>query len=86
MATQKKEIKSGIKKVEVESKKSIKTIEIDLNESTRNTIISLIQNRDSINAQLENTILIYLDAKEVDAKNKMVDFSEDFKKILITEK
>lgn len=86
MATQKKEIKSGIKKVEVESKKSIKTIEIDLNESTRNTIIALIQNRDSINAQLENTILIYLDAKEVDAKNKMVDFSEDFKKILITEK
>ena len=81
MAVTKKNAKAGIKKEIVDRK-----IEVDLSENTRNSIVSLMNQRDAINSQIEGTLLVYLDAKGIDARNKEVDFSEDFTKIIVTQK
>ena len=81
MAVTKKNAKAGIKKEIVDRK-----IEVDLSENTRNSIVSLMNQRDAINSQIEGTLLVYLDAKGIDARNKEVDFSEDFTKIIVTKK
>ena len=81
MAVTKKNAKAVIKKEIVDRK-----IEVDLSENTRNSIVSLMNQRDAINSQIEGTLLVYLDAKGIDARNKVVDFSEDFTKIIVTQK
>lgn len=81
-----KNTKALVKKIVAKTPTIEKKIEVEFNENTRNSIVSLMQQRDSINSQIESTLLVYLDAKGIDARNKVVDFSEDFTKIIVTQK
>ena len=71
----------GIKK-----ENSINSIEIDFNEKTRLNIIDLINKRNAINSQIENILIVYLDAKDIDPVGKDINFNNDYTKIKITSK
>lgn len=55
--------------------------EIEINEKTKQTLMSLLQQRDNIMAQFESIVCVVLDAKDVDYANKKIDF--DFEKSII---
>ena len=72
--------KAQTKKAEVK----LNVEEISISEALSNKLISLVQQREMANKGIEEAILTILEAKEIDYKDKQVDMSEDFKKIIIT--
>ena len=72
--------KTQTKKAEVK----LNVEEISISEALSNKLISLVQQREMANKGIEEAILTILEAKEIDYKDKQVDMSEDFKKIIIT--
>ena len=72
--------KAQTKKAEVKSNVE----EISISEALSNKLISLVQQREMANKGIEEAILTILEAKEIDYKDKQIDMSEDFKKIIIT--
>jgi hypothetical protein len=59
---------------------------IELNEKNQQRIKQLLAQRDQIMQALNDTIILILDAKDVDYTDKSVDLSEDLKYIILTEK
>jgi hypothetical protein len=59
---------------------------IELNEKNQQRIKALLAQRDQIMNALNETIILILDAKDVDYTDKSVDLSEDLKHIILTEK
>ena len=59
---------------------------IELNEKNQQRIKQLLAQRDQVLQALNETIILILDAKDVDYTNKSVDLSDDVTKIILTEK
>ena len=59
---------------------------IKLNEKNQNRIKQLLAQRDQIMAALSETIVLILDAKEVDYEGKNIDLNKEGTEIIITEK
>jgi hypothetical protein len=59
---------------------------IELNEKNQNRIKGLLAQRDQVMNALNETIILILDAKDVNYTDMSVDLSEDMKNIILTEK
>ena len=59
---------------------------IELNEKNQQRIKGLLAQRDQVMQALNETIILILDAKDVDYTDMSVDLSEDMKNIILTEK
>jgi len=59
---------------------------IELNEKNQQRIKQLLAQRDQVMQALNETIILILDAKDVDYTDMQIDLSEDFKQIILTEK
>jgi hypothetical protein len=61
-------------------------MQIELNEKNQQRIKQLLAQRDQIMQALNETIILILDAKDVDYTHMQIDLSEDFKQIILTKK
>jgi hypothetical protein len=59
---------------------------IELNEKNQQRIKNLLAQRDQVMQALNETIILILDAKDVNYTDMSVDLSEDMKNIILTEK
>ena len=59
---------------------------IELNEKNQQRIKGLLAQRDQVMQALNETIILILDAKDVNYTDMSVDLSEDMKNIILTEK
>jgi len=59
---------------------------IELNQKNQQRIKNLLAQRDQVMQALNETIILILDAKDVNYTDMSVDLSEDMKIIILTEK
>jgi|688.fasta_scaffold1843364_1 hypothetical protein len=59
---------------------------IELNQKNQQRIKNLLAQRDQVMQALNETIILILDAKDVNYTDMSVDLSEDMKNIILTEK
>ena len=52
----------------------LKTMDIKINDKNKQTLVGLLQQRDAIMAQFEQVVCLILDAKDVEYKDKEIDF------------
>lgn len=58
---------------------------IELNEKNQNRIKGLLAQRDQVMNALNETIILILDAKDVDYTNMQIDLDKEIKNIILTE-
>ena len=58
---------------------------IELNEKNQQRIKGLLAQRDQVMNALNETIILILDAKDVDYTNMEIDLDEEIKNIILTE-
>ena len=59
---------------------------IKITDKNSQKIANLIQQRDSAIANIQAIISVILDNSDIDYENKIIDLSEDFTEIILTEK
>lgn len=59
---------------------------IKISKNNSQKIANLIQQRDSAIANINAIISVILDNSDIDYENKIIDLSEDFTEIILTEK
>ena len=57
---------------------------IELNEKNQNRIKGLLAQRDQVMQALNETIILILDAKDVDYTNMQIDLDKEIKNIILT--
>ncbi len=60
-------------------------MEIKINDKNKATLVNLLQQRDAIMQQFEGLVCIILDAKDVEYKDKQIDFDLENNLIKLTE-